>query len=457
MTTDPLRWTGEVVGDPRFFRDQWAFDLPDQDFLYPGDVLRYRFLATDSDARVSTLPLEATGFLDGVGYDPRFTVRALPSLYDDSQEIRQPRNLFVMETGKAADETALRVSLRTLDFEEGRDYDVYAVRNPDWPRSMGLGAAQAHGATLVQIAGYRNLFLDFGQRSSRLLSDGSGTGSNDRGPDLGLLIDWHEEPGERAAIHFGVDFATALNSDSSLGAFYLQNILDVEVGVDDIREVQAPRRYEVVAGEPPNFLQEYLLVPSCGLDTGFDGLRPFLSAFGAQGFYRDSAGGPDPDGWAAVIRDRLVLGDRTVDMTFSYTPSLLQTEMQKDILPQILGPRTTAAKLFAEIFSYLGVPVSVPPGADPARLSLEVFPSPFNPKTTVRLELPASADALVEIFDLRGRRVRTLFSGPLERAGAHDFVWDGRDDRGASLATGVYVVRAEAAGRELARKVALLK
>ena len=64
--------------------------------------------------------------------------------------------------------------------------------------------------------------------------------------------------------------------------------------------------------------------------------------------------------------------------------------------------------------------------------------------------------ASVQVFDVRGRLVRSLHEGPLE-AGPHDLAWDGRDDRGAALASGVYLVRARYEGGELRRKALLVK
>jgi flagellar hook assembly protein FlgD len=54
----------------------------------------------------------------------------------------------------------------------------------------------------------------------------------------------------------------------------------------------------------------------------------------------------------------------------------------------------------------------------------------------------------VEVFDVAGRRVRSLFRGALE-AGVHEHTWDGRDDRGRFVGTGVYVVVVRA-GRHVA-------
>jgi hypothetical protein len=65
-------------------------------------------------------------------------------------------------------------------------------------------------------------------------------------------------------------------------------------------------------------------------------------------------------------------------------------------------------------------------------------PNPFNPTTTLRFTLETGGDAVLAIYDVTGRHVRTLVSGPMD-AGAHQVVWDGTDDAGRAVASGVYM------------------
>ena len=83
-------------------------------------------------------------------------------------------------------------------------------------------------------------------------------------------------------------------------------------------------------------------------------------------------------------------------------------------------------------------------------------PNPFKTLTTIRFAMPQPGKAKLEIYDLAGRRVRTLHDG-WAAAGTHALVWDRRTDRGAIAASGVYFYRLEAADRVLGRKVIMLK
>ena len=95
------------------------------------------------------------------------------------------------------------------------------------------------------------------------------------------------------------------------------------------------------------------------------------------------------------------------------------------------------------------------PGTPPP-LSLRCSPNPFNPRTRILLEIPREGPGTVEILDLRGRRVRELFSGTL-RAGSHEFVWNGEDASGRPCATGVYQVRLRTAGEQRVVRISLLR
>lgn len=77
--------------------------------------------------------------------------------------------------------------------------------------------------------------------------------------------------------------------------------------------------------------------------------------------------------------------------------------------------------------------------------ALSNHPNPFNPTTTVSFSLPADGAVDLAVYDLAGRRVRTLVSDVMP-AGRHAVAWDGRDDAGRAMASGGYVARLEGVG-----------
>jgi hypothetical protein len=83
-------------------------------------------------------------------------------------------------------------------------------------------------------------------------------------------------------------------------------------------------------------------------------------------------------------------------------------------------------------------------------------PNPFAGTTAFAFALPHAGSVELGVFDANGRQVRVLLSGAIE-AGVHRGIWDGRDDRGQDLPTGIYLYKLNAEGRQLTRKVTLLK
>ncbi|HEM46272.1 MAG TPA: hypothetical protein ENO23_04415 [Alphaproteobacteria bacterium] len=89
-------------------------------------------------------------------------------------------------------------------------------------------------------------------------------------------------------------------------------------------------------------------------------------------------------------------------------------------------------------------------------------PNPFNPSTTIVLRFPGGEERgagdrfTLDIYDIRGRLVRALATGPI-RAGALDVPWDGRNGRGARVDAGVYLAVARGPGIELRRKLVMVR
>jgi hypothetical protein len=84
-------------------------------------------------------------------------------------------------------------------------------------------------------------------------------------------------------------------------------------------------------------------------------------------------------------------------------------------------------------------------------------PNPFNPTTAIRYDVPAGGGAMtIRIYDVRGALVRTLLDGP-QTAGQMTVTWNGKDNRGRSVASGVYFYRLQAPGYEKTLKMVLVQ
>jgi len=105
--------------------------------------------------------------------------------------------------------------------------------------------------------------------------------------------------------------------------------------------------------------------------------------------------------------------------------------------------------------------------------STKNFPNPFNPETTIQFSvgsMPSSTansghgdmsptiNVVINVYNVRGQRVRTLLDGSTEFvAGYHDVVWNGRDDSGRQVGSGVYFYRLVAGENTAVRRMLLLR
>ncbi len=83
-------------------------------------------------------------------------------------------------------------------------------------------------------------------------------------------------------------------------------------------------------------------------------------------------------------------------------------------------------------------------------------PNPFNPHTTIAYSLASDAEVRLEIFDVRGARVKSLINGH-ETTGVHRVRWDGTNDRGSRVSSGIYFYRLIAGSFKSTRKMVLLR
>jgi hypothetical protein len=113
-----------------------------------------------------------------------------------------------------------------------------------------------------------------------------------------------------------------------------------------------------------------------------------------------------------------------------------------------------SARLVIGTDSYVAGEVS---GSLPKEFALsQNYPNPFNPSTTVGLALPKASHVRLVVYNTLGQKVATLVDGYMD-AGHHTVVWEGRNDGGQQVASGVYFYRLDAGEFHQTRKMMLLK
>jgi hypothetical protein len=86
----------------------------------------------------------------------------------------------------------------------------------------------------------------------------------------------------------------------------------------------------------------------------------------------------------------------------------------------------------------------------------QAHPNPFNPKTTIRYQLPHTSDIRLIVYNELGQKVSTLVNSRIE-AGYHKVIWHGRNDLGLQMPSGVYFYRLEAGNYVETRKMVLMR
>ena len=88
--------------------------------------------------------------------------------------------------------------------------------------------------------------------------------------------------------------------------------------------------------------------------------------------------------------------------------------------------------------------------------SFRDYPNPFNPTTTIRYDLPTNSKVRLIIYDILGRKVTELVTGRVV-AGSHSVVWDGKDNFGNPVSSGVYIYRISIVNFNSTQKMVLLR
>jgi hypothetical protein len=138
------------------------------------------------------------------------------------------------------------------------------------------------------------------------------------------------------------------------------------------------------------------------------------------------------------------------DVTFPYGFTFIYNALSRGVDDSARGA------LLVEVLGLFQYPFPIPNDAPPevAQVRLSVYPNPFNPATTISFTALAGSQGSVKVYNVRGELVRTLHSGEFQ---TQEFRWDGADQRGKAVASGVYVVKAATGETQHTKKIALVR
>ncbi|MBD3162903.1 MAG: hypothetical protein GF346_10860, partial [Candidatus Eisenbacteria bacterium] len=179
-----------------------------------------------------------------------------------------------------------------------------------------------------------------------------------------------------------------------------------------------------------------------------DGVPHFFKALPAAGevdlnlalLGRDTAFGDQ--GAVMTVRFRAL---RNGQVAVRLTESTVRDRNNAELLPQADSPRGIADR---SVEAEIVLPTQFRLG--------EARPNPFNPRTLISFDLPRSVDVTLSIYDASGRVVRTLVDEAMP-AGSHGVEWDGTDNAGRSVSTGVFFYQMSAGEFVSQKRMTLLK
>jgi hypothetical protein len=149
-----------------------------------------------------------------------------------------------------------------------------------------------------------------------------------------------------------------------------------------------------------------------------------------------------------------VFTHRSIDATAGNRQGLFVVDIDQDTAVDAFVANAYPAELIW--YDNLGTGTAIGNTAQGARVEVHAnVPNPFNPSTAISFEVSPAGAVEVDVFGVDGAKVRTLLRASLG-AGPHEIRWDGRDDRGRRVASGMYIARVQAHGVSRTLKMTLL-
>jgi hypothetical protein len=388
-----------------------------------------------------------TGFGDPMGYNSTFVIHALPSIDDDGfGGYVQPGILFINDFANRGGENEWYTALNNIGLLKGNDYDTYYVNGP----SSGVGNGIGGRATALTLTGYSDILYTAGDLSVNTIANGDF--NNDAGNDVGTLKDWIDQGGKDIFLS-GDDLASDMAQAGTETLDMLESYFGCSVVTNDVRPLigsQTTPLVKTVAGNPVFTLGSWIAYGGCAGINTFDGVNTFGTGQRIAEF-TDTTGGVGQYSFSAATLNLVgtsKIVSMPVDLMFVYTD------------PAVALPISGRAQLLKEVLAYFGVtgdPGNVSDAPDRIAFQTSNYPNPFNPSTTIKFSMPKAGHLTLSVYNVRGQLVKTLIDGQRPMGADQSIVWDGTNNQGSSVSSGVYFYEARTGGDVKVQKMALVK
>jgi len=436
-------WT-IIQGEYGSKENTYIFDLNDS-LLTRGYEVSYYFRAVDNAGKSSTLPA-------GANEGEYFEFTCLPTLASDILYVDDYHGEGTLD---GLVQPYLDFAFRSV-LPEDNQPDRYDVNAPSYNISSDLStrALPEH----IRNA-YRVIVWDSGDLPEHTISDGR---ISSKYNECELLIDWLDNSAHDVGLLImGNDVACELRYIGNTS--YADELMNTWCGVE-IQEnsyfyttggltaggVTSP----LVIGHSEGIFyhggvpDSILIIGGCPLIENFDCLEKAdsLAAYAlSYPFFERYY-------YAAIQNSRTnSMGYTARSMWFGF--SFMYTDGASP------GTFNIRNHMIKHVFDFFGTQTNDQMTGEqtPIVYSLaQNFPNPFNPYTTIKFAMREKGHVSIKVYDLSGRLVRTIVDEELD-AGHYSIKWDGRNDRGRMVSSGVYFYRMKTGSFERTRKMVLIR
>lgn len=427
--------------------DAFCVDLDDDRFV-PGDTIEFVFAATSAPPGGQTTywtPFTGTTLSMSEALDAPDECTILPA----SGWKRGGEVLYVDGFNGRGAQPFFDTAFQATGIYEG--VDRYDIRGP------GARAGNHPGARVTDVAqqllpGYRVILWNTGDLARDFIGDG--TTFNGKSDDAAMLLGFLDGLQTGGGVFLSGDDIAAgwerlTGAAHTLRDTYIQHTL-----VADDHAAAGMGNWPLLTGEPGGPFYHLVgradtthVLSLCPDLHAFDVLSPGASS-GIAMRYESSPYG------AVIAQETANPNGRIVGaMLAGFSFHMIRDDdgLSADGLDRF--------HLMRDIMVWFGITMPVVSGASPGfqnRLAQNV-PNPFNPSTIIEFSLRERAQVALRIYDVRGRLVRTLVDGVRNAGASHRIEWDGRNDAGTRVASGVYFCRLATRDFTATRKMVLLK
>jgi hypothetical protein len=438
--------------------DWYCLDLNDN-LLVPGDTLWFFFGAKSADvAGTWNYYFHASHALDGIGIGAKLVTTDIEEAMNNAEEMTclpaaglATGNdiLYVDDFSGRNGQPYFDSAFRQLDILD--KVDRFDIRRPDSNVGNGLGSRVVNVYEQL-IPVYRKIIWHSGNLNDGLIGDGQA--ASEKSDDFFTLLTFIDQSDRAPGLWISGDYnAHEWSNLVSASATTLRNLyMNFDVMTFDHKTFGLPISPLVIGASGGAFdnvtgPDTMFVYGGCNLINEFDVLqRVGLSR--VEAYYEGNMSFP------------AILSQQTLNAQSSLATVLLSGHSYhyiRDDRPQNVLDRMTHMQ---KVLEFLGNTLDPPVGVNPAgfRYSLaQNRPNPFNPTTTIEYTVKVRGMVNLRIYNVAGQLIRTLVNDVKSPGEVHAVVWDGRNNSGQTVSSGVYFYKLVSGDFVQTKKMVLLK